>query len=434
MKRPNLVGIDVSESSIKVLELNSEYEIVAYGSALLKEGIVANGLIKDKAQFAATLNEILTHTKPHTLDSKGTTLRAVLSLSESKLFTHHIPLPVTLKKSDIAEYVRSEAEKIIPFNLIELYWDYHTIDTNGLRYATFVGAPKTNIDNYVEAFTDADVKPAIIGSELLALGRALLLDTLSALEATIILDIGAHVTTIGVFRIDAVADMSVTVPFGGNSFTNLISQRLSVSLEEAERQKRAYGFDAKHKNNKARAVLEECVGRIAQNIKEVSTYYESVHTCPIKHIIVAGGSALIPELCPYLEKSVGIETRIANPIIKIKKNSLFESGTPTLFFANVVGLGLLGTDTDIAGINLLNQYRYADDDTEKEGLNIRDIRSVSDVKYFIYGFIRTGHRSMSAVSGVIRPMLIHIELKLVFAVILVAVALAGLVWVILLYT
>src|SRR3989344_1433450 len=162
MRRPSSVGVDISDSSIKVLQLNEEGNVVAYGSGQSPEGVVRDGFIHDKELFATTLTQILKDTKPVSLFAKQSLLRAVLCLPESKLFTHSTKLPEHIKGGDIEEFVREDSKKIIPFNLEEMYWDYHVSEKNGERHVTFVGAPKANVDNYVEAFTFAEVKPSLI--------------------------------------------------------------------------------------------------------------------------------------------------------------------------------------------------------------------------------------------------------------------------------
>jgi type IV pilus assembly protein PilM len=235
MKSSNLIGIDVSDSSIKVLQLDGEKNIFAYGTQNLPEGIVNKGRILNTQEFTAILTEVLKNTKPHALSAENMNLRAVLCLPESKLFTHYVAVPETVKKNELETFIKEDAEKIIPFNLEEMYWDYHVAEKNKERHATFIGVAKSDLDNYVEAFSRANVKPAFVGGELFSLGKALLPD--SALEEDhIILDIGAHTTTIGMFADDAVANTSVVIPIGGEHFTAEVSKSLGLTAQEAERQ------------------------------------------------------------------------------------------------------------------------------------------------------------------------------------------------------
>lgn len=433
MKHTNLIGVDVSESSIKILELSSEYEITAYGSAPLKEGIVTGGFIVDKEAFAKTLKDILKNTKPRALLTEHNTLRAVLSLPESKLFTHFVPIPNTVKKSDIPEYIRLDAEKVIPFRLSEMYWDFHLVENANMHYAIFVGAPKRNINNYVEAFSEADIKPALIGGELFSLGRALLSDSASN-EAVIILDIGSHSTTIGIFHVDSIAHMSVTVPLAGDDFTKAIAGKLSITVPEAESLKRDIGLKSSDKKSEVPKILTECIDKISYEVIEARAHFETIHKVSVNRIIVAGGSALIPGLTQLLSEKVGLETIIANPFTKIQKNALFESGTPAIFFANVVGLGLLATDAHLKGLNLLTQYRYSDGGAEKERLSIRDVRSAADAYYFVYGCLHVGLQLLSRLNAIVMPLFGKMNVKLITSIILVIATLTFLVWVIRLYT
>ena len=78
LRESNLVGIDISESSLKVLQLNDAQDIVAYGTKELQEGVVSLGRIIDADAFASALNDVLTSTKPTVLDGKTQKLKAVV--------------------------------------------------------------------------------------------------------------------------------------------------------------------------------------------------------------------------------------------------------------------------------------------------------------------------------------------------------------------
>lgn len=142
MKHSNLIGIDISDASIKVLELNDAHEVIAYGSIELPTGIITDGMVVDIAGFTKKVDELLVATEPQVLRTDDTILRAILCLPESKLFTHYVTIPSTVKRSEYPEYIRTEAEKMIPFDFAELYFDHHVVSTHETLGAVFCGCAK----------------------------------------------------------------------------------------------------------------------------------------------------------------------------------------------------------------------------------------------------------------------------------------------------
>lgn len=431
MRRLGLIGVDVSDSSIKVLQLDTENNIVAYGSDALDPGVVQGGLIRDKEAFKEKLHSILKNTQPTVLYSRESLLRAVLCLPESLLFTHFLELPEDLSKADTKTYIYDDAKKIIPFNLNELYSDYHIVEKKGKKSATFVGAPKENVDNYVDSFSHADVRPALIGGELFSLGCALLPDTLK--EDHMIIDIGANNTNIGIFTIDAIANMSVTTLVGGEYITSEIAKQLDITHDAAEKLKRLHGLSGKNDKNGVAAIIETCLKDVVESIIKTRTFSEDTYKCSIKQIILAGGTALLPGLPEYIAKISGINTSIADPLAKIKNKEILSKDASEIFFANVVGLALRGKNIQEKGINLLTQYRYSDSAKQKEFPALKDVRSLSDLKYLVYTYEDAVRTYSRAVTSTILSK-IKIDVKLILSIVFSIVALGFLAWVVISFT
>ena len=431
MRHVNLIGVDVSESSIKVLQLDSNNTITAYGSATLPQGVVLKGRILDEEAFSDALNKILKETKPNILHSENNILRAVLCLPESKLFSHYCVVPETISQNEIREYICTEAQKIIPFEIDDLYWNFHVVEKNGVRNATFISVEKTDLDNYMRAFSYAKIRPKFVGGELFALGRALLPDTLLN-EDYIILDIGAHSTTIGMFSNDAVPNDSILVPQGGEYFTQFLAEKLGVPVEEAELMKRKYGINELHEGTHVPEALRECLSSLINKIAEAKTYFEGKTGTPIAHIILAGGSALIPHLDIFISQKIGVKTTIANPLSKIQGYELFEKDVPAIFFANVIGLALSATHSDFLDINLLTQYRKDEHDTADDHLALQDIRSLNDFRLVSNTLIRKAKVSIKKFLNTLKRKTpnVHLNLKLSATIFLLLAASSVLIWVI----
>ncbi len=386
MKHTNYVAIDISDSSVKILQLDSENTIVAYGSEAIPAGVVVEGQIVDITVFSEILNRVMSTTRPEVLSTDDEMLRAIVCLPESKIFTHYVQIPDTVHHNELKAYIVEDARKTIPFDLGEMYWDYHVVTKDGKLGATFLSAQKKDLDNYVETLTRAKVRPAFVGSELFSLGRALLPTSLGG-ESYMIIDIGGRSTTIGIFSDDAIANMSVRVPLAGQYFTKKIMDALHVSQEEAQSMKSMYGVNPEHDATGVPPVLRACIQEIAVEINEAKTYFEKKTGNVIQHVILAGGSSLMDHIDTYMQEVIGIETKQADPLNKIKNAEVFGKETPGLLFSTVIGLALLGSNMSLPHINLLTQYQYKDNHMKARFTRMRDIRSKEDIQFVLKRFM-----------------------------------------------
>jgi type IV pilus assembly protein PilM len=386
MRHTEAIGVDVSDSSIKVLKLNEEGGVVAYGSVPLESGVVENGQIHNKEVFATRLATLLKETKPTNLYSENAILRAVLCLPETKLFTHYLTIPDSVHKNEWKSYIENDAEKIVPYDLSDLYWDYHVFEGPKGRTATFVGVPKIDLDAYVEAFSDAQIKPVFVGSELFSLGRAVLPEVLAG-ESHMILDMGARTTTIGMFGEDAIANVSIVIPRGGDFFTQVIADEMGIAAEEAEKMKRQYGVKVGGRATRAPEALFPHIKTIIEKIQEAKQYFETKTGRAVTHITVAGGSALMPGLVELIESETTVKTTVADPVARIKNSEVFDAEMPKVLFATVIGLALQAHST-LPSINLLKQYQFNEGETKKELLRLGEVRSLDDVRYVAFWYLQ----------------------------------------------
>ncbi len=378
MLKNNLVGVDISDNSIKVLQLDEAYRVTAYGKTKLDKGIVHNGTIADSEAFINSFHSILETTVPNALLPSKNPLRSILSVPESKLYVHHLTFPESLHRDKMPKYIIEKAAKIIPFDIENLYYTYHVVREDKLQHVTFVGATKEVVTNYVDVITEAGVRPYSIGGSFFSLGRALLPDELEE-QNYIIVDIGANFTQVGIFDIDAIASFSVQIPVGGKVFTDSIATKLDISMQEAEKIKQTQGMNPQEKKSTVFLSLSDNIKRITSEITEAKIYHEVKTGQKIGNIILAGGSALMPHLSKFVEVETGLTTTVANPFVKIKNHEVFGTDTAPIFYANVIGLALRGADDSLQAIDLLQQHKTSSPD-EVRDLMRREMYSFSDAR------------------------------------------------------
>ena len=151
----------------------------------------------------------------------------------------------------------------------------------------------------VEAFAQQTALSLVVGS-LPGAGKDL---------NVAVVDVGANVMNVTVLR----NDQSVYTreqAFGGNQLTQDIVSRYGMSPEEAENAKRSGGLPDDFEAEVLRPYMENLSMEVQRALQFffTSTQYHS-----IEHILLAGGSAVIPGLDEVVNTRTQVPCSVANP-------------------------------------------------------------------------------------------------------------------------
>ena len=381
-KHNNVVGIDISDYAIKVLQLDDANAVTAYGQCTLEPGIVVDGKIIQVDTFVEAMTKMLANTKPTQLLTPTAQLQSAVSLPESKLFTYTCKLPGNLTKDKTKKYVEAEALKVVPFNITDLYWSYYVVTIRDEQYATFAGAPKDIVENYVQAFTQARVQPLFIGGAFFSLGRAVLPDDFGE-DNFMIVDIGASATNVGVFDQDAVANLSIRIPKGGAHFTQSLMEALSLEHADAESQKYTYGVDIAGAQTEVSGILQQSLEEVIEEIIKAKEYFQEKTKQQITQILLTGGSANMKSLDTYVVQKTGVATTVADPFIKISNKDALLEETSAMSYANVIGLALRGVHKNLPSVDLFEVYRSDPSNSQLQKISLSQVHSVGDAQYIL---------------------------------------------------
>ena len=124
-----------------------------------------------------------------------------------------------------------------------------------------------------------------------------------------VVDIGANVMNVSVIR----NDQSVYAreqAFGGNQLTQEIVSRYGMSPEEAENAKRSGGLPDDFEAEVLRPFMENLSTEVQRALQ---FFFTSTQYHNVDHILLAGGSAVIPGLDEVVNKHTQVATSVANP-------------------------------------------------------------------------------------------------------------------------
>lgn len=314
-KKTSLLGIDISSSAVKVLELGKRgdrYTVEAYAVLALPEEAVVEGRIADAAEVSRVVKRAVKQSGAKTKD-------AAVAVSGAAVITKTIQLPKGLSDREMEDQVSSEAEQYIPYPLDEVMLDFEVIgqseaDPDAVDIV-LAASRSENVEVRVELLEDAGLNVKLVDVQAYTMENVFPLVSQHLPNygqglTVALVDVGATVTTVSVLH-DGKMVYTREQSFGGRLLTEDIERYYGLSYQEAGRAKRENNLPEDY----AQKVLEPFKRTMTQHITRSLQFFFSVtrqHQA-IDHIILAGGCASIPGIGAMLEQDTGTSTSVANP-------------------------------------------------------------------------------------------------------------------------
>jgi type IV pilus assembly protein PilM len=347
-KRPPLIGLDISSTAVKLLELSQSggrYRVESYAV----EPLPANSVVEKNIVEVEAVGEAIRRA----VKRSGTkTKNAAVAVAGSAVITKVISMPASLSDEDMASQIELEADQYIPYPLEEVNIDFEILgasERDDERVDVLLAASRSeNVEVRVDACEIAGLKANVVDVEAYAMENAfgLIADQMpeQGVEQTIaVVDIGATMTTLNVLHDNKIIYTREQV-FGGKQLTEEIQRRYGLSYEEAGMAKRQGGLP----DNYVPEVLEPFKEAMAQQVsRSLQFFFSSSQYNNVDHIVLAGGSASIAGVDDLIESKIGTPTTIANPFSNMALSSRIKAQTlsndaPALMIA--CGLALRSFD------------------------------------------------------------------------------------------
>ena len=311
-----LIGVDISSTSVKVLELsvkNNRYWVESYALVPLPEGSVVEKNILNPEAVGDALERAVNLANVQSTD-------VALAVPTSMVITKIIEMDADMNDDEREIQIRDDAEQYIPFPLDEASLDFEVLPdrlANPNRVNVLLVATRIeNVEARAEALELGGLMPKIADVESFAIENAFKVfsDTLPMGVNTVgILDIGHTMTTLSVMRNNNVIYTREQV-FGGKQLTQEIQNRYGLSFEEAGRAKKSRTLPDDYDIEVLEPFLEAVVQQAARSLQ---FFFSSSQFNEIDHILLAGGNANIPGLAKLLQQKLGYRVTIANPFLQM---------------------------------------------------------------------------------------------------------------------
>ena len=322
-KAPPLFGLDISSSSVKMIEIvdagKGAYRVERYSIEPLPREAVVDGNINNLEAVAESVKRahkrLATRTK-----------HVAMAVPSGAVITKKIIVQAGLREDELELQVETEANQYIPFALDEVNLDFQLVGpapSNPEEEEVLIAATrKEKVEDRVAVAESAGLKALVMDVESYAQQSALSLVTEQLPNGgkdqnIAVVDIGANVMNVTVLR----NDQSVYTreqAFGGNQLTQDIVSRYGMSVEEAENAKRSGGLPDDFETEVLRPFMDNLSMEVQRALQ---FFFTSTQYNAVDQILLSGGSAVIAGLDEAVNTRTQVPTMVANPFAAMQTSS-----------------------------------------------------------------------------------------------------------------
>ncbi len=314
-KSPPLVGLDISTSGVRLVELaeagKAGFRLERYASEPLPRGAVVDGNIENIDQVSEAVRRVW--------KKSGTRIKHVaMGMPPASVITKKIILPAGLNEDQLEMQVESEASQYIPFALDEVSLDFDVIgpapNSPDDMDVMLAAARREKVEDRIAIAEAAGLKALVMDIESYA-ARAAIERITSQMpgggkdQIFALFQIGAQVTHISMI-LNGETIYEREQPFGGNQLTQDIVRSYGMSFEEADAKKRAGDLPEGFEHDILTPFLENAALEVSRAIQFF--YTSTVHT-HVDQLFLAGGCAIIPGLLDMVASKTQTSTTVVSP-------------------------------------------------------------------------------------------------------------------------
>lgn len=320
-KAKPVIGLDISSTSVKLLELSrsgDRYRVESYTVKALPPNAVVEKNIADPVAVAEIVRSMVKQ-------SKTKLKHAAVAVAGSAVITKMIDMPIDLNDDAMESQIAAEADQYIPFPLEEVALDFEVqgiSPRNPDQVEVLLAAcRRENVEVRQQVLADSDLIAEKVDIEAYCMERAfeLIAEQLEDQEGQVvaIIDIGATMTTLSVL-VDGKTVYTREQLFGGRQLTEEIQRRYGLSREEAGLAKKQGGLPDDYEMEVLTPFKDAVVQQVTRSLQ---FFFSASQYNDVDYIILAGGVASLEGLVGLIEEKLGTQTVVANPFARMSVSS-----------------------------------------------------------------------------------------------------------------
>lgn len=314
----NIIGVDIGAERLKVLKINQQgdhYSIEKFAIVPLPPGVLVKEEIKNIPQLADTLEKLF-------YDADISEKEIALSIPKPLAIIKTISVDSRLTEKEIEDRAWTEAHRHFPDLIGNIYLDFSIagpdLQDPKKSELVLVASRKDHVDPYLQVIRQAGLKTRLIDIDCYVYERVL--NEVNSEESTL--------STIGLMNIDI------------NSLTFIVvkDHRLIHAHDHAFDQSKLLSqiksYLSEHYPDKVDEQLlvndENYNTLLRSNLLShlrhvIHFFYSSKPNIAIQKVFLSGELASIPNLTNFLQKEIGVETAVINPIKDVTVNSTVDA-------------------------------------------------------------------------------------------------------------
>lgn len=321
-KSSRLLGVDISSSSVKMIELSmvnkaeNTLRLERYVIEPMPKEAILDGNINNLERVGDSIRRAW---KRMEIRVKN----VALALPAAAVITKKIIVPIGQREDDLVFQVEAEANQYIPFTLDEVNLDFQIVraipeNPNEVE-VVIVAARKEKVEDRVAAALTAGLKAAVIDVEHFAAQAAFELIERQLPEGgkgqvIALVDIGASIMRLNILY-NGEFVYTRDQPFGGDQLTQEIQNQFNLTFEEAEAAKRNGSLPRSYQTD----VLQPFCETLAQEVtRALQFFFSSTQYTQVNYIFLSGGCAVIPGLEEVVTERTQVMTQIVNPFVNME--------------------------------------------------------------------------------------------------------------------
>lgn len=270
-KANTLLGIDISSTSVKLLELSrsgNRYRVEAYAVEPLPPNAVVEKNIVELEGVGQALQRVVAR-------AKVSVKQAAVAVSGSAVITKSIEMESGLSDDELENQLKIEADQYIPYPLEEVAIDFEVqgpaARSPGRVEVLLAACRKENVEIREAALALAGLTAKVVDVEAYALERSygLLAPMLAGAQGELtvaVVDIGATMTTLSVLHNGRTIYTREQL-FGGRQLTEEIQRRYGLSVEEAGLAKKQGGLPDDYDSEVLQPFKEAVVQQVSRSLQ-----------------------------------------------------------------------------------------------------------------------------------------------------------------------
>jgi len=307
-KKVKVVAIDIGTRLIKIAEVSLEgaaKQLVKFNTAEIPPHAT-------QEEISRSLRTLIESFRP--------SLKEVnISLSAPFALVRFINMP-RMKKEELDNSLRFEAEKYIPFNINEVIIDSVILDgeaddKNQMRIL-LAAAKRDAVNSRISILKECELIPAVIDIDSFACFNAFC-DSSGKNEPAsgtgALLNIGYSQTNVIILK-DGQPRFMRDIQIGGRDISEPLAKELQLEETGADR----VICDPKDKLAQVTEISKAVLSNLVNELRLSFGYYENQHGSSVGQLYVSGGAARLGGISDYFNETLGIKPVIWNPFAKFE--------------------------------------------------------------------------------------------------------------------